>query len=86
MGERKHKAESHEKKDKVSQNNKTNSQIDHPILQLQQTIGNKAVSNMVQCHPEQAREILELQNAHTITRTSNIYSHQRIDEHEANHP
>ena len=48
MGERKHKAEGGEKKDKVGQGKKDSVHVDHPILQLQQTIGNKAVTNMIQ--------------------------------------
>ena len=48
MGERKHKAESGEKKDRVGQGNKASAQVAHPILQLQQLVGNKAVTNMLQ--------------------------------------
>jgi hypothetical protein len=54
MGERKQKAESGEKKGKVGKGKKAGARVSHPILQLQQMVGNKAVTNMIQRHGEYA--------------------------------
>ena len=85
MSERKHQAEGGETKVSVRPGTKTSHQAAHPILQLQQTIGNKAVTNLIQRHPDQAVELVRLKQRYEFTRMSNIFSHQRIDEHETNH-
>jgi hypothetical protein len=55
----------------------------HPILQLQQTIGNKAVTNMIQRHPEQAAKLSQMWSDHWNTGQSVIYAHDRIKKNEA---
>ena len=59
MGERKHKAESGEKKaiqpQRVEDHGrgiKASPQFMRPAIQLQQFVGNKAVTNMIQRHPQ----------------------------------
>ena len=48
MGERKHKAEGREKKGSSKPGTRGSPRVVHPILQLQQLVGNKAVTNMIQ--------------------------------------
>ena len=56
MGERKHKAVDLEKKTNSEPGPKESPIFTHPIVQLQQTIGNRAVTNMIQCHPQDMME------------------------------
>ena len=56
MGERKHKSEGGEKKDKSDQNKKAIVNAAHPILQLQQTIGNK-----YECPLQNKRKVTTIQ-------------------------
>jgi len=57
MGERKHKVERVETKEKANRGKKTSQQVTHPILQLQRLVGNKAVTKLIQRHPEQAEQL-----------------------------
>ena len=56
---------------------KANSQIAHPILHLQRMVGNKAVTNLIQRHPEQAEQVRQLREDHSW---SINWAHRRIDE------
>lgn len=56
MGERKHKAVDLEKTTNSKPGPKESPNLTHPIVQLQQTIGNRALTNMIQCHPQDMME------------------------------
>lgn len=83
MGQRKHKGESQEKTNRANRTKETNPQVVHPLLQLQQTIGNNAVTNLIQRHQSQQGPISHLQKEVFLNTNSVIYAHNRIDTNKA---
>ncbi len=56
MGERKHETENVKKKNSRTPGPKESIRFIHPILQLQQTMGNRAVTKIIQRHPQEMME------------------------------
>ena len=90
MNQRKHKVESEDKSKKASRAKESNPQVVHPLLQLQQTIGNKAVTNLVQRHPEQDSRIESVTQAHNklwgdhlLTSQSVKFAHERTKDNKS---
>jgi len=86
MGQHQHKATNEEKKPRAKRSKESDGKVDHPVLQLQQKVGNKAVTSLIQRHPEQDSKIESVYGAyknlwgdHLLTSQSLKWAHEKTN-------
>lgn len=97
MGRRKHNVDSVQSTSKALRSKKTVTREEHPLLQLQRLVGNRAVTNLIQRHPEQdgrINEVITFSNSlhsahkklwgdHLLTEQSLKFAHERTKENKS---